>query len=872
MSLLPLVSLPRLMRSSLRRPLGPLAALLALASPAAAQGHGAAASVDTTGHDRPITVSRAARATGPIRIDGRLDEAAWASAPVTDAFTQVDPHEGQPATQRTEVRVLYDDEALYVGVRLHDTGPITGRLGRRDMPLGDSDWFRLLIDSYHDHRTAFDFDVNPAGVRRDAVRTIDVDDNTWDAVWDVATAVDDSGWTAEYRIPFGQLRFSSAAHQTWGIQFERLIGRTNEDDVSTFTPKAERGGVPRFGHLVGLGDIQAGRRLELLPYTVEKAAYVDPGPNPFRSKPDYSTSAGLDLRYRVTSNLTLNATFNPDFGQVEVDPAVVNLGVYETFFQEKRPFFVEGSEIFDFGANGTSGGRLFYSRRIGKAPTLGPPTVRADVPDVTRIIGAGKLSGKTAGWSLGMLEAVTARETARYLDGGGLEQTLVAEPLANYFAARARREMRGGHTVVGGIATAVRRDLGTDALRSTLRTAGYAGGVDFRHEWQGQRWVVYGDAELSRVEGSPSAIALTGRQGNHFFQRPDAPRLHLDPNATSITGYSTNVALGKQSGEHWRGEVAAAMTSPGYEVNDMGFAVRTDRRDGQATLTYVQNRPGVVLRNWSVTGVGRSEHNYAWEPILTFGRLTATARTMGYWSASAAMVRYFQAFDDRLTRGGPIAIRPSWWSGNASVSSDARRAVTGSLNLNGDSYDFGGWDWTAGLSAGIKTSSRWNLTAGPTLYRAHVTAQYVTTAPDTSYHPTFGARYIFAPLDQTQLGLEMRLNVTFTPKLSLETYAQPLLSSGNYGAPTQLVAPRTFDFVPYAGAAPNRDFNLRSLRGNAVLRWEWRAGSTLYVAWQQTRRDAALYGDFDFGRDRGALLHTRPDNIVLVKVNYWLNP
>jgi len=843
-----------------------------LVGPAVAQQPARHASSPTAPAELPT--SHAARAKGTIHLDGKLDEPAWADAPVTDRFTQIDPNEGQPASERTEVRVLYDDDALYVGARLQDTGKVTARLGRRDGPLGDSDWFGVMIDSYHDHRTAFGFDVNPLGVRRDEIKTIDVDDNSWDAVWEVATSVDSAGWTAEYRIPFSQLRFGSASEQTWGVQFERIIGRNREYAVSTFIPKREQGGVPRYGHLDGLRDVRPGKRLEVLPYTVSKAEYIDRGLDPFKSRREYSASAGADVLYRVAPNLTLNATFNPDFGQVEVDPAVVNLGVYETFFEEKRPFFVEGSEIFDFGANGTSGGQLFYSRRIGRAPTLLAPTLRSDMPDVTTILGAAKLSGKAAGWSIGVLEAVTAKEEARFLDENDAEQQFAVEPHSNFAVARARRELRGGQTFVGTVATAVNRQLDSDELDATLRRAAYAGGVDFRHEWANRSWVVYGDAELSTVQGSRSAITLTQQQSNHFFQRPDADHLGVDTTATSLTGYSANVALGKQAGLHWRGEIAAAATSPEYEVNDIGFSYRTDRRDGQVTLTYVENTPGPLLRNWRATGSVRSEHNYAWDPILTIGTVSGAAQTLGYWDATYNVSRYFRSLDDRLTRGGPIATRPGWWSVLGTVSSDVRKPVTTDLSLFTENYDSGAWDWTAGVTLGLKTSTRWNLSVGPRVTRLFTPAQYVTTLDDATYTPTYGRRYVFAPLHQTELGLETRFNVTFTPALSLETYVQPLLSSADYGPARQLVAPRTYDFVPIAGVDPNElDFNLRSLRGNAVLRWEWRTGSTLYVAWQQRRADVAEgIGDFDFGRDRRALVHTRPDNVFLVKVNYWLNP
>jgi hypothetical protein len=567
--------------------------------------HGQAAASATAS----LPVSRAVRAVGRIHLDGRLDEPAWAQAPVTDVFTQIDPLEGQPASQKTEVRVVYDDDALYVGARLYDSGPITARLGRRDMPLGDSDWFGVMIDSYHDHRTAFGFDVNPAGVRRDEVKTIDQDDNSWDPVWEVATAQDSAGWVAEYRIPFSQLRFGSAADQVWGIQFERVIGRNREYAVSTFIPKRERGGVPRYGHLAGLHDVQAGKRFEFLPYTVSRAEYIDRGPNPYKTREEYNATGGLDLVVRASSNLTMNATLNPDFGQVEVDPAVVNLGVYETFFQEKRPFFVEGSEIFAFGAEGTSGGQLFYTRRIGREPSLSPPTPRADVPDATTILGATKLSGKAGGWSLGVLEAVTDREKARYRGADDVDREMTVEPLSNYFVARARRELRDGRTFVGGIVSAVNRRLDTDVLAATLRESAYAGGVDFRHELGDRTWVVQGDAEASRIAGTTSAMVLVQEQPNHYLQRPDADHLEVDSGATSLTGYSVNMSLAKQQGEHWRGSIAGALTSPRYEVNDMGFSYRTDRKDAQLDLRYVENRPGTLWRRWETTGSVRSEHN-----------------------------------------------------------------------------------------------------------------------------------------------------------------------------------------------------------------------------------------------------------------------
>jgi hypothetical protein len=838
-----------------------LAASLALASPALGQ----------PAPSSPLPVSRAVPATSPIRLDGKLDEAAWAAAPATTEFTQINPDEGRPASERTEVRILFDADALYIGVRAFDRGPVTARLGRRDMPLGDSDWFGVMIDSYHDHRTAFGFDVNPAGVQRDEIKTINSDNNSWDAVWQVSTSIDTEGWVAEYRIPFSQLRFKPGSEQTWGIQLERIIGRRNEYMVSTFIPKRETGGVPAYGHLEGITDLQPGGRLELLPYTLARAEFIERGNNPFRDRHEYANAVGLDLRYRVASNLTLTGTINPDFGQVEVDPAVVNLGVYETFFDEKRPFFLEGGEIFDFGLGNTSGGRLFYSRRIGRPPSLGAPTSRYDAPFTTTILGAAKLTGKVAGWSTGSLAALTGREEARYLDASNAEKFSPVEPRSGYFVSRARRELRNGQSLVGGMVSLVHRDLADSILTANFRSDAATAGVDFLHQWRNRTWSLRGDAELSAVKGSAASLIAVQRAGHHYFQRPDAAHLGVDSNATSLVGYSTSANLVKQAGLHWRGELAGALTSPEYEVNDLGFAQRTDRRDAQMLVTYQETKPGKTLRSWSTNVQIRSEHNYSNEPILTVARLIGTANTLGYVTFHGNLSQQFRSFDDRLTRGGPMAIRPAQTSAFLFLSSDGRKPVTldGQFNWMQGEVD-GLWSASAQVGVGIKTSSRWNLKVGPRFARAGTPAQFVTRVTDASYTPTYGVRYVFAPIGQTELGLETRFNYTFTPHLSLESYVQPLISSGDYGDAKQLESARTYDFVPYSGAIPNLDFNLRSLRGNAVLRWEWRPGSTMFVAWQQSRRNIGALGDFEFNRDQEALFAARPDNIFLVKLNWWL--
>jgi hypothetical protein len=580
----------------------------------------------------------------------------------------------------------------------------------------------------------------------------------------------------------------------------------------------------------------------------------------------------VDLLYRVTSDFTLNASINPDFGQVEVDPAVINLSVYETFFEEKRPFFVEGSEIFGFGRN-TSGGQLFYTKRIGRRPQLGAPTQESDVPDATTILAAGKLTGKTAsGWSVGILEAVTGEETARYMNGG-VEGEAVVEPLTNYFVSRLRRDGRAGQSAVGAMLTAANRSLGTDVLRASLRESAYAGGVDFRHEWANRNWVVRGSWVSSRIAGDPQAIVRAQRSGNHFFQRPDADHLEVDNDATSMSGYSTGLTVAKQAGRHWRGQLSVAATSPTFEVNDMGFQRRTDRRDAAMNLTYQETTPGEFFRDYSVTGSVRYEHNYSNQRILNYWSLRGRFVHLNFWNASLNYRYRAAAVDDRSTRGGPLMGRPAGWSVNGDFSSDARKSVTFGLGGGGGGDEYGGWNATLFTSVGLKTSSRWNLEFSPSLRRSLSQAQYVGTVPDATATETYGARYLFAPLRQTTLVMETRLNFTFTPRLSFQLYAQPFIASGDYAVVSQLSAPRAYRFSEYTGAVPDSDFNLRSLRGTAVMRWEWRPGSTLFLAWQQTRSDLAQgVGDFDFGRDRQAMFAAEPDNIFVLKMNYWLSP
>ena len=448
----------------------------------------------------------------------------------------------------------------------------------------------------------------------------------------------------------------------------------------------------------------------------------------------------------------------------------------------------------------------------------------------------------------------------------------MAEPLTGYFVGRARRELRSGLSRVGGMVTMVHRDLSTTLLEDRLRSAAYAGGIDFSHEFPGRSWTITGNLLGSRVEGSTRAITAVQRTPNHYFQRPDADHLGVDTAATALSGYSAALTLNKQAGLHWLGQIAGAITAPEYEVNDLGFANRTDRRDLQAGITYREVRPGSFFRRWSLTGTFRNEMNFAGQTILRYANVAYQFTHLSFWGAALNVTRMFRANDDRSTRGGPAIVRPANTTIGINLATDGRKAVSIHAGGSVQRTEFMGHAYSATVSASVRPSSRWNLTITPRFLEIRVPAQYVTTVSDPLATATYGQGYIFAPLDQTEISVDLRFNYTFRPGLTLETYAQPLASAGDYGDPGQLTAPRTFDFAPHPGLPFDPDFNIRSLRGNAVLRWEWRPGSNLYLAWQHRRFGTIGAGDFDFGRDVGAIFTTPADNIFVVKASFWLNP
>ena len=855
---------------------------------------------DVPDHASAAPVALAVRARGELRIDGRLNEASWNAATPVTTFTQRDPVAGAPSAERTEVRILYDADAVYVGARLHDSsGRVSTRLGRRDSELSSSDWFTVTLDSYHDHLTAFRFGVNPSGVRRDEKVSTDDEDSSWDPVWDAAATSDAGGWTAEMRIPLSQLRFPRTDAQTWGVQFVRVIARTNEESWFSFTPKRERAGVPRFGHLTGMNGLVPRGRLELLPYLVTRARFNTPPrddevafSNPYRDGSEQAAELGLDLKYRVASNITLDATVNPDFGQVEVDPAVVNLTAFETRFEERRPFFIEGAEIFSF-----SGSELFYSRRIGAPPPGRVPSssVYDDMPENSTILAAAKLSGKAAGWSLAVLDGVTGRERASYVTADGLRGKSDVSPLSNFFVSRVRREMREGASVIGGMATVVNRDLGDDALAARVRSQAFAGGMDFTHDWSDRKWSLSGFLAGSHIAGSNAVITAAQRSSARYYQRPDARQFGLDSTATSLSGFAGQLALERAAGEHWRGDVGFSTVSPGYEINDLGFQSRADQHHAYATLEYVHEEPGRILREWNLEGGPRAAWNYDGNRINTRVNIEGFAQFLNYWDVDFEVNHEFAAFDDRLTRGGPLVRIPSRNQASLSIESDERCTWTIEADVE-RWWGAAGNSTSLGIDLGIKPSPRVSIEISPEWEREHASSQFVTSIADPLASATFGRRYVFADLEQTEVSVGTHVNVTFTPTLTLEAFARPFVGSGTFGELKELSRARAFDFDRYAevgtitrdgdellvdpdGEGPADEFEVddetfttRSLRGSAVLRWEWRPGSTLFLVWQQQREYEDTSGDLRWRRDLRQLGRAQPDNVFVAKVSWWFNP
>jgi hypothetical protein len=861
-----------------------------------------------------------------ISVDGRLSEGAWQTAtPIVDFHQQI-PDEGKVPSQRTDVRILFDANAIYVGARMYDTaGPagIRKLLVRRDQLLDDnaSDKIALVLDPYHDRQTRVWFELNPLGVKGDHLNG----DPSFDPVWEGAASIDSLGWTAEFRIPLSQLRFPRDSVQTWGFQIWRTLARRNEFDMWAFWRNNESGGPGYFGTITGLALAQQPRQLELLPYVVTKSKFAFPTPgDPFRSKQEMTSRVGGDLRYNITSAFTLDATVNPDFGQVEVDPAVVNLSDFETTFQEKRPFFVANSSAFSFGGlncffcSNVSSLNVFYSRRIGRRPqmidVLSDEVDYVDAPDATTILGAAKITGRTAtGLQVAMLEALTNRVMARYIANPG-EPTLEreVEPRTNYFVGRLRQDLRKGDTRVGMITTLTNRFMGDSTERTRLRSSAQLVGTDILHYWNKRSYSFWGQLAVSNVNGDSAAIRRTQLTSAHYFQRPDRSAtsdglfdIKYDPTRTSLRGYGFYGRLAKESGD-WLWETSQNWRSPGFEVNDIAALGRTDYKWMQASVLRQWTKPGKWYRDAAAIVGAQQQYNYDGDLTDRQGEIWGRVTFPNYMGLSGFTIHRPPTFDALRTRGG-VVVKSSgydFYSMNANGDSRQRVSWDGGGDWAKDITD-DGWVGEGYANLIVKPRENIRLSFGPSYSRNVEPKQFVTNITDPTNTRFGGLRNVFAELDQQSLSMNTRLNATFSPTLTLELFAQPFLASGRYSNLKEYATPRTSDVLLYgrnvgrdvgtliierdaagklqryridpdeAGPAAeftvdNPDFNVRSLRGTAVVRWEYKPGSTVFFVWTQERSGSDAYGDFDFSRDRSALFRDRPVNVFQVKASYWL--
>jgi hypothetical protein len=816
------------------------------------------------------TLAMATRATTAPVLDGKTDDPAWQNAQVIDQFLQYQPKKGAETRFKTEVRITYDDKYIYVLGRMYDPAPdsIVSLLSRRDVRTA-SEQLKIVIDSYHDRRTGFEFCVNPAGVKRDYyVYDDNNEDPTWDGIWDVATKIDSVGWVAEFRIPFSQLRFSGSADHTFGLLVVRDVARTSERISWPLYDNDKQGYISQLGELSGIRDLAAVRRLEVTPYVVTKNE-TRPSASSFNHP--QSLSAGADIKYGLSSNLTLDATINPDFGQVEADPAVLNLSAFEQFFEERRPFFLEGAGIFSFrtacGDIDTQCTGLFYSRRVGRSPQLAGVYGDASSPTNTTILSAAKVGGRLGrGLSVGFLDALTQREQGA--------QGATIEPQTNYAVARLQQSLFGGSGDIGAMVTGTNRSM--DAQSSPyLRNSAYTGGIDVRKRFFNKNYELTAYIAGSLVRGTAAAIASTQLDGVHRYQRPD-DKLTFDPNRTSLSGNAQRLTISKFGGGFTRFQSVYQRFSPGFETNDVGFQPRADEQMFRNWLAFQFNNPTKLFRaaffnfntfqTWTTEGLPTNMSlNTNWH--VQFPNQ--------WWGHVGGNFGNFKAtYADREARGGPAVRRSTDYDVWSGIELDSRKSWTPNMF-------FGQYGGDAGHSVGrwinpaidLRMTSRFSTSLG---------FNYEKATNDNQWNGNFGVsgvdttHYTFARLNQTTLSLTSRMNFTASPSLSLQFYAQPFITTGKYTNWRELANPRAENYddryKPYLGGDPG-GFDFKQLRSNTVVRWEYRPGSTLFFVWQQGRElSSDVASDFNFGHDFKNLFSLHPSNTLLIKASYWFNP
>ena len=833
----------------------------------------------------------------PPKIDGVLDDKVWLTAEKQGEFLQISPNGGAPPSQSTEFMLAYDSKNIYVAIIAYDSEPskIVDIVTRRDK-AGKSDRAVVLFDSFFDKRTAFYFGVNAAGVKMDGVMSEDGegDDMSWDPVWDVATNKTPHGWLAEMRIPLNQLRYANHTNSTWGLQVGRYNYRYNEWSSWNFRPVSEKGFVSKFGILLGLQNLSKSRQVELLPYMLGKSQFSpEEAGNPFSDGYNGELSAGLDGTVGITSDLTLNFTVNPDFGQVEADPSEVNLSEFESFFREKRPFFIEGSNIFNYtlGLGDDNREALFYSRRLGRKPQFEPDipnNAYQAIPDNSTILAAAKVTGKThSGLSVGVLEAVTAAEYAN-IEQNGQRSTILVEPRTNYFVSRLQKDYADGNTAIGAIFTATNRAINTESLLF-LNKAAYTGGIDFRHSWHNRDYEIQFKTAFSRIEGDELAIYEAQTSSRRYYQRPDADYLTLDSTRTTLHGSAGALGIVKGNG-HFQGAVFGTWRSPGFEINDIGFLQRADRITQVSWIGYREWRPRGWFREYRININQLNNWNFGGEKLNYSVNINAWAQLVNNWELGAALGREPWELNTTSLRGGPALLQSGGWFGRFFIESDNTRQFRSKFK-----FKFYNDDNNIAYSRDLSLDIKWvpfralSLSAEPFFQQQVRDMQYVSTKFFENK-----ARYIFSRISQKTGGVELRIEYSITPELSIQYFGQPFISSGAYSHYKLITNPRAKQYhdryrsidhlITHSDATllidENNDgntnytidvpdFNFQEFRSNLVLRWEYLPGSTLFLVWSQQRSDSFSRSDFDLQRDLDTLFSIKPDNILLLKLNYW---
>lgn len=853
-------------------------------------------------------------------LDGLLDESHWKDVPVVSGLTQHRPQPGEPSPHQTTFRLFRDQNTIYVGVMAYDSAPdsIAGPLFRRDSNL-PTDWVFVAFDSYNDKRTAFVFAVNPSGVQGDMkISNNASEDWLWDAVWSSAVSRNSEGWSAEFVIPLSQLRFydqTDKGQAEWGVNFGRDILRYGEVSFWAPTLPDEEGVVSQFGTLTGVEILNPPKGIEFLPYVSQGLTRAPlQKANPFYKRNDPLGNFGADLRYKFQNGLTASITINPDFGQVEADPTQINLSDNQLFYPEKRPFFIEGSDIFQFGRTktfSTPGPPItFYSRRIGRSPQGSPglaglASEYQDSPNQTSIIAATKVSGKMTGdWSVGVLHAVTAREQAAYLNPNGETNKIDVEPVTQYAVTRVKKDLFTGRGYVGGFASYVSRSIGDTYFEPFLSTDSRVLGIDGEYATKNRNWVLSGTVSASHINGSQEAVTRLQRSPVRYYQRPDSRALSVDQSASTLAGTAGELSIQKSGGDHWLGSLTYSAVSPGYETNDLGFQNRAGYQALHQVLIYVE-RNAKRVQSYDVFAF----QGYGWNPdgdlVNNVQGIGSSAVLNNLWRVKGEFFVAGGTINDRLTRGGPVGYIPAMTQTEFSINTNAGKKVSGGVIGEYRKDVAGEYDATLGFSINWQPKSNIRLSFSPEMNYQMDNDQYILVKEDPNATKTFGKRYVFSDIDQALFGAAFRANWTFSPSLSLETYLRPYFVSGNYYNFKEFTTPRAFEFTLYqqTGELPdpqkgtageirfadgryvidpdasgpsqafefgNPDFSFASLQGNAIVRWEYRPGSTVYVVWQHQKNDVLSTVETDLFRRTSDLFQVEPTNIFMVKCSFWL--